>query len=498
MKKILLAGVVGAILVGCYDQETRDEMSYLKHPDRAQEILTQCEARFAKAMEKEDSKAIIAIEKDAKCRAAGKVLHELRQMEREKAAHAKVVTTASVAPTSDKVTDTASHQNNKGESVTQPTEKIVTEGATTEKGASADATEALPPQASLMTKAEQEIVLETEKLVEEAPQISEHLIQQDQIFQAHKEGERLAALAQSSSNVSSPNALVETKNHHIESEVTDNTERSQSTDHPSSMKKELAEMVAPELAITETSMPAESAITTESSHKALDPKMQMESEEKQLQEITEHKDRIYEEDGDNWQALMVRYLDSDCAHATGYPTAECVALKEHYHEAMVKGRELLWQQSFATLLGEASKYCPNNLESQAPLKGSSCELWQDMRDEKGKLLLLDLDVFGVEAQYATFCQNQKSSLCSIWHNVWDDKSAELTAYLSNNDAAFTTTYNRCYQEIIEIDDSSSLRREKIEKEKAIRTSTPCMQAAEAYRNRHLGERAFMHTIEIAR
>lgn len=447
MKKILLASVVGAILVGCYDQETRDEMSYLKHPDRAEEILEQCEARFAKAMDKQDSKAIIAIEKDAKCRAAGKVLHELRQMEQEQA----VQTKSAIASKST-------------ESAALSTVKEVAIPSIKESEKELN-------KLSLMNKAEQEVMLESQKLVAEAPEISERLMQQDQIFQAHSEGERLAALARNSDQSAKP----------------------QEIKNQSEMREEMAEMVAPEIAVTETSMPQ-----VEEAH--ISSTVQKENEDPEashLRAVTEHKERLYAEHGNDWQAVMNRYIESDCAQATGYPTAECVALKDHYHEAMVQGREQLWEQSFSELLGDAAQYCQESTSSK-PVKGSSCELWRDMRDEKGKLTLLDLDVFGVEAQYTTFCQNKASTLCQIWNSVWQDKSAELTAYLSNNDAAFSTTYNRCYQEIVEIDDSSSLRREKIEKEKAIRTSTPCMQVAEAYRNRHLGERAFMHSVEISK
>ncbi|GGZ95119.1 hypothetical protein DC083_06275 [Ignatzschineria ureiclastica] len=457
MKKILLASVVGAILVGCYDQETRDEMSYLKHPDRAEEILEQCEARFAKAMDKQDSKAIIAIEKDAKCRAAGKVLHELRQMEREQAVQTKSATASKST-----------------ESTTLPTVKEVATSSIQESEKESEKlsqSEKELNKPSLMSKAEQEVMLEAQKLVAEAPEISERLMQQDQIFQAHSEGERLAALARNSDQSAKP----------------------QEMKNQSEMREEMAEMVAPEIAITETSMPqVEEAHTSSTAQKGEENR-----EAEQLRAVTEHKERLYAEHGNDWQAVMNRYIKSDCAQATGYPTAECVALKDHYHEAMTQGREQLWEQSFSELLGDAAQYCQDANLSK-PIKGSSCELWQDMRDEKGKLTLLDLDVFGVEAQYSTFCQNKTSTLCQIWNTVWQDKSAELTAYLSNNDAAFSRTYNRCYQEIVEIDDSSSLRREKIEKEKAIRTSTPCMQAAEAYRNRHLGERAFMHSVEISK
>ncbi len=492
MKKILLAGIVGAILVGCYDQETRDEMSYLKHPDRAREILEQCEARFAKAMDKQDSKAIIAIEKDAKCRAAGKVLHELRQMEREAMTETKSSQKVSTPATS------LTNASSKPASTTKPViddhgdQTIVTKSSDKAKQAAK-----LADTVSLMSKAEQEVMLEAQKLVEEAPQISERLMQQDQIFQAHSEGERLAALALHSDQ-SSPkvhNRDEEKLEENVVDQDVGNVEavKPQEVKPQSEMREEMAEMVAPEIAITENAMPQVAGVHPSSSIN----EAQEDREAEHLRAVTEHKERLYAEHGNDWQAVMNRYIESDCAHATGYPTAECVALKDHYHEAMAQGREQLWEQSFSELLGDAAQYCQESASSK-PVKGSSCELWQDMRDEKGKLTLLDLDVFGVEAQYTTFCQNKTSTLCQIWNSVWQDKSAELTAYLSNNDAAFSTTYNRCYQEIVEIDDSSSLRREKIEKEKAIRTSTPCMQAAEAYRNRHLGERAFMHSIEITK
>lgn len=81
MKKIIGIAVLGAILAGCGD---RDEAYFFEHQDKAEAHLKACENKFMKAIEKEDEKALIALEKDPECNAAQEALAKQAQLDWEK------------------------------------------------------------------------------------------------------------------------------------------------------------------------------------------------------------------------------------------------------------------------------------------------------------------------------------------------------------------------------------------------------------------------------
>lgn len=81
MKKIIIMGVLGAILAGCGD---RDEEYFFKNQDKAKTVLKSCEEKLLNALENGNEKEFKALEADAECRAANSALKKQRQLDWEK------------------------------------------------------------------------------------------------------------------------------------------------------------------------------------------------------------------------------------------------------------------------------------------------------------------------------------------------------------------------------------------------------------------------------
>lgn len=81
MKKIILIGVLGAILVGCGD---RDENYFFENQEKAASHLKSCEEKLMSALENGDEKSFKALQSDAECKAADSALKKQRQLDYEK------------------------------------------------------------------------------------------------------------------------------------------------------------------------------------------------------------------------------------------------------------------------------------------------------------------------------------------------------------------------------------------------------------------------------
>ncbi len=81
MKKIILIGVLGAILVGCGD---RDENYFFENQEKAASHLKSCEEKLMSALENGDKNKFETLRNDAECKAADSALKKQRQLDYEK------------------------------------------------------------------------------------------------------------------------------------------------------------------------------------------------------------------------------------------------------------------------------------------------------------------------------------------------------------------------------------------------------------------------------
>lgn len=81
MKKIIAAGLLSVLLVGCGEH---DEEYFFKHQDKAETKLKSCEEKIYAAIEKNDEKAYEKAFNDKECHAANAALKKQRQLDYEK------------------------------------------------------------------------------------------------------------------------------------------------------------------------------------------------------------------------------------------------------------------------------------------------------------------------------------------------------------------------------------------------------------------------------
>lgn len=218
-------------------------------------------------------------------------------------------------------------------------------------------------------------------------------------------------------------------------------------------------------------------------------------EEKRLQAVHDAKAIIRQKYlNHNWQQNISEYFKVECR--TGFiqpPSIECSAWEIYYQEAIAEGERELAKLSFESLKGLKREYC--HLDQR---RGSACEVWERVRNEKGHQLLKDLDIFVIEEKRGDYCSDQSplSSLCQTWKNAWRVKSDELVTKFVNNDDLFLESYNYCFNKIEKIQERHLSLHEKAQEERAIKSMSPCIQAATAYQRRGIGYNPYQLPISL--
>lgn len=194
----------------------------------------------------------------------------------------------------------------------------------------------------------------------------------------------------------------------------------------------------------------------------------------------------------DWKDSITEYQKFDCKRGIFQEQSpECKAWEIVYAEKVEEGNQKLGELSFEELRNSEQQYCSRDKITQP-----SCKMWEEVRNQKGEQFIIALSITDVEKTNSQFCdKDQYGSLCGVWKKIWNEKSEQLIKFLVDNDDEFKKTYNSCYEERRKAKSSSNNLDEQTQNINNVITKTPCLQAAEAYKQRNLGWVTFDKAID---